>query len=152
MKTLETDIQIDAPPEVVWSILTDLDSYPKWNPFITKASGSVKVGETLEISISSPGSKPVSFKPRVKSAAKDTTFSWLGHFLFPGIFDGEHVFKIVANERGCLFIQKENFGGILVPLAWRGIESSTRAGFVSMNNALKQRAEHFAAQQTNEQH
>ena len=106
---METDIQINAPPEVVWSILTDFDSFPKWNPFITRASGSVEVGAKLAIRISPPDSKPIAFKARVKSAAKGTSFSWLGHFLFPGIFAGEHVFRVVAHDKGCLFIQKENF-------------------------------------------
>lgn len=35
----------------------------------------------------------------------------------------------------------EYFSGLLVPLAWGGMEAGTRAGFVAMNEALKARAE-----------
>ncbi len=34
MKSLETDIIINAPIDPVWNILVDFDSYPEWNPFI----------------------------------------------------------------------------------------------------------------------
>ena len=38
---------IAASPETVWSILTDLEAYADWNPFITQASGEVTVGTRL---------------------------------------------------------------------------------------------------------
>jgi Polyketide cyclase / dehydrase and lipid transport len=30
---LTTKIDIEAAPEAVWSVLSDLPSYPSWNPF-----------------------------------------------------------------------------------------------------------------------
>ncbi len=81
------------------------------------------------------------FKPTVKSIVANKEFSWLGRFLFPGIFDGEHIFIIKPTESGCLLIQKEKFSGLLVPLLWSGLDKDTRAGFELMNKALKIRAE-----------
>ncbi len=141
MRILETEIQIEATPEVVWSILTDLDKYAEWNPFIRKAKGKVGVGEKLEVCISPPNGKEMIFKPTVKSVLKNSEFRWLGRFLFLGVFDGEHIFSITPNEKGCLLVQKENFSGLLVPLMWGSLDKNTREGFVSMNIALKQRAE-----------
>src|SRR3712207_3688059 len=37
VKRLLTDIDIDATPERVWEVLTDLAAYPAWNPFIVRA-------------------------------------------------------------------------------------------------------------------
>ena len=34
MRQISTEIEINAPVETVWSILTDFDKYPDWNPFV----------------------------------------------------------------------------------------------------------------------
>lgn len=141
MRVLETRIQISASPEKVWSILTDFETYPEWNPFITNAQGQIKVGAKLTIDLSPPRTKAMVFKPVVKSVVENREFSWIGHFLFPGIFDGEHIFNIKPTESGCLLIQKENFSGLLLPLLWESLDKDTREGFEQMNQALKEKAE-----------
>lgn len=141
MKHLKTQIQIAASPDTVWSILVDFDKYAEWNPFITKAEGRAKVGEKLEVCISPPNKKEMAFKPTVTSVVESSELRWLGQLLFPGIFDGEHIFNITPNDDGCLLVQKENFSGLLVPLMWGNLENSTRSGFELMNNAIKHRAE-----------
>ncbi len=141
MKVLETEIQIEARPEEVWSILTDLRQYAEWNPFIKRAEGNVKEGQKLEVCISPPNGKEMIFKPTVKSVVENSEFNWLGRLLLPGIFDGEHIFTITKNETGCSLVQKEQFSGLLVPLMWSSMEKGTREGFELMNSALKQRAE-----------
>lgn len=141
MKVLETEIQISAPPERVWAVLTDLEKYQEWNPFIREARGQVKVGDKLTVRIFPPDSKAMEFKPVVKSVVENREFSWLGRFLIPGLFDGEHIFQLKQNESGTLLIQKEHFSGMLVPLLWKSLDKNTRAGFEQMNRALKDRAE-----------
>ena len=141
MKTIQTQININAKPEKVWSILIDFEKYPQWNPFIKSAKGKVEIGAKLIIKISPPNNKDMTFKPVMQSVTKDKEFSWLGHFLFPGIFDGNHIFIIESTPSGCLLIQKENFSGLLVPLFWKNINKNTRFGFEQMNQALKERAE-----------
>src|SRR5215210_9363232 len=39
MKELHSEIEINAPAQRVWEVLTDFASYPQWNPFIRRASG-----------------------------------------------------------------------------------------------------------------
>ena len=141
MKLLETEIRIAASPERVWSILTDLEKYAEWNPFIKTAKGKIQVGEKLEVLISPPNGKAMMFKPIVKSVIENSEFIWLGRLLFPGIFDGEHIFNIHHDDRGSLLVQKEKFSGILIPMMWSSLDKNTRAGFELMNQALKERAE-----------
>ncbi|MGB5225773.1 MAG: SRPBCC domain-containing protein [Arenicellales bacterium] len=141
MRLIETEIQIKASPETVWSVLTKLDKYVEWNPFIKNAKGEVRVGEKLEVCISPPNGKQMIFKPTVKTVVVNSDFSWLGRFLLPGIFDGRHLFKITPTENGCLLVQKEEFSGLLVPFLWGSLDQDTRAGFELMNSALKRKAE-----------
>ncbi len=53
MKELRTQIEIQASPEKVWQILTDLDKYPEWNPFIHHAVGKAQVGDAVDITVQS---------------------------------------------------------------------------------------------------
>ena len=36
VKELHSEIEINAPVERVWEVLTDFASYPRWNPFIRR--------------------------------------------------------------------------------------------------------------------
>ena len=119
----------------------DLNQYSEWNPFIKSLKGKAQVGEVLEVLISPPAGKPMIFKPRVLSVRENSEFRWLGHFIVPGLLDGEHIFTVTERENGCHFMQKEIFTGLLVAFFWSSMETSTRTGFELMNDALKERAE-----------
>lgn len=142
MKQISTEINIDAPAPVIWSILTDFEQYPEWNPFITEVSGEAEENTRLRVRIVPPDSKGMVFKPTVIRSREAREFRWLGHLFFPGLFDGEHIFKIEpADEGKCRFIQREKFRGFLVPFLWSSLKTNTRRGFELMNEALKERAE-----------
>jgi hypothetical protein len=81
-------------------------------------------------------------RPEVLAAAPSQELRWVGHTGVPGLFDGEHRFRIepLAADR-VRFVQEERFSGVLAPLVLRFIERSTRQGFEGMNLALKARAE-----------
>ncbi|HEY3450130.1 MAG TPA: SRPBCC domain-containing protein [Myxococcales bacterium] len=52
MYRTDSEILIDAPPQVVWEVVCDLDRYPEWNRFtprITLASRELKVGAELDL-------------------------------------------------------------------------------------------------------
>ena len=138
---LYTEITIDAPPEAVWAILTDLDRYEDWNPFVTSSSGTPSVGERLVNRLEPPGGKAMTFKPTVTAVEEGRVFEWLGRLGLPGIFDGRHRFEVHAADTGTLFRQEEYFNGILVPFLRTSLDDSTVRGFEAMNEALKERAE-----------
>src|SRR6187431_348920 len=116
-KEIITEIIIQATPEKVWSVFSDFDKYPEWNPFIKSIKGEVKVGNTIIARLEAPNTKGMTFKPKVLSFEKNVRFSWLGSLLFPGLFDGEHSFELIDNKNGTTtFVQSEKFTGILIPL------------------------------------
>jgi hypothetical protein len=94
MKEIHTEIEINAPAEKVWRVLTDFAADPDWNPFVRRVEGEVSVGARLHVYIQPSGGKGMSFRPTVLVADPDREFRWLGHLWLPGLFDGEHSFSI----------------------------------------------------------
>ncbi len=141
-KLIKTEIVINATPSKIWTILAKFGDYPKWNPFIKSIKGNFKVGNKIEVTITPPDSKPMTFKPKVLTNEPNKELSWLGTLLFKGIFDGEHKFELIDNGNGTTtFIQSENFKGILVPLFKKSLDNNTKNGFELMNKKLKELAE-----------
>ena len=94
MKELYTEIEIEASPERVWQVLTDIDQFSEWNPFIRSAKGELKVGSQLEVMIQPPGSSGMIFRPRVLKLETNREFRWLGKLSIAGLMDGEYIFII----------------------------------------------------------
>ncbi len=141
MREEQTEIVIDASTEKVWDILTDLDAYADWNPFAQRASGEVEEGRRLNIYLKPPNGMGATIKPIIKKAKRGEEFAWVGRFPIPGLFEGEHYFRLEPdNGDGTRLVHGERFRGILVPVMG-GIISKALEGFVEMNVALKARAE-----------
>ena len=87
----------------------------------------------------------MAFKPKVLVAQADTEFRRLGRLLLPGIFDGEHYFRLAPSPAGTRFTQGERFSGLLVPLFKSQLSTQTLAGFQAMNDALRRHVEATAA-------
>jgi hypothetical protein len=137
-----TEIEINASPERVWTLLTDFARYPAWNPFIPYANGAAARGERIEVSLQSPGGAKATFRPTLLKVEPNRELRWLGHLFVPGVFDGEHIFVIEpSGPNRVRFIQREEFRGLLAPLLLPLIGKNTRRGFEAMNQALKAEAE-----------
>jgi len=141
-RELNTEIEIEASPQTVWSILTDLGRYEAWNPHIREAEGEVSEGGKLTIQVEEAGGSSMTFEPTVTRVVPDVELRWLGRLLLPRVFDGEHIFEIqdLGGDR-VRFVQRENFRGLLVLPLWGKLNTDTRQGFEAMNAALKMRAE-----------
>jgi hypothetical protein len=146
VKTLNTHIDIHAPAGAVWEVLTDLERYAEWNPFIVEAAGKVAVGACLTVRVKPVGGRATAFRPTVTAADPERRFAWLGRLWgVPGLFDGAHRFELQADGDRTRLVQAEDFRGVLVPLFAGSLETGSRAGFEAMNVALARRAEDLAA-------
>lgn len=143
--TISTTVEIDAPPDAVWEVLTDFDAYEQWNPFIIRSSGRAEVGSRLENTMAPPGGSEMSFRPVIRTANPGEELRWLGRFGVPGIFDGEHIFFLEESAPGqTLVTHEEEMRGILVPFMRGQIHGPVLDGFELMNRALKERVEEHA--------
>jgi hypothetical protein len=141
MKSLHAAIDIDAPAERVWQVVSDFGQYSAWNPFIVRAAGEPRVGERLDITIAAPGMKPVSFRPHVLDVEPGRLIRWKGEFKLPGLFDGRHALIVDALDGGrSRFTTCEDVTGLLLPFAGK-VMTASQQGFELMAQALKKRAE-----------
>lgn len=144
-KEIKTEILIHSTPEKVWTILTNFEDYPHWNPFIKSIKGEPKVGNKITARIEPPQSNGMTFKPKILKCVANTELTWLGHLLVKGLFDGEHTFKLIDNGNGTTtFQQNETFTGILIPLFEKQLDNNTKRGFEEMNKKLKELAEQYS--------
>ncbi len=139
--SIRTSIEVAAPIETMWQILTDLDGHAQWNPFMVHAEGSLEEGSTIAVTLQLPGSKPQRFRPVITKATEPTVLEWLGSVGIRGIFDGRHRFDLEPTGSGTRFVQSETFTGLLAPIVVPMIRKRTELGFNAMNEAIRSRAE-----------
>lgn len=140
-KVIERSIDIDASPAAVWGLLSNLDSFTAWNPFMTEAKGEFRVGERPHITMKLPDSKPMTISPTVLEVVPDRKVRWLGKVGPGGVFNGEHTLSIEPREGGGVrFVNHERFTGILVPFMGKTLRKAEGA-FDAMNAALKDKVE-----------
>lgn len=145
-RTIRSAIEIRAPLDTVWGVLTDFAAYPEWNPHIRRVVGTVAQDARIAIHSKPPGSRVVVMRPTVVCWEPPNQLRWRATFVSGGLFTGEHGFRL--QEQGTdrvRFIQDETFSGALVPFYSRLRLRRTRHGFDAMNEALRDRAESMAA-------
>lgn len=138
MKSIRVETPLSAPAGLVWDVLTDFPRYGEWNPLITSIEGELRPGARLHVTLELPGRKPRTLTPTVAALEPARRLRWLGRLWVPGLFDGEHSLEIEQDDGAVLFVHREDFRGVLVPMVGK-VLSETRAGFAAMNDALVQR-------------
>jgi carbon monoxide dehydrogenase subunit G len=108
--TSTRELKIEATPEAVWSLLTDINNWPSWNTAVSRARlhGAFVPGSVFRWK--SGGSSIVS---TLKEVEEPKRVSWTGKGF--GI-SAVHVWTIEANGTGVLVRTSESFDGWLVRL------------------------------------
>lgn len=141
-KELNTEIDIDAPVERVWKVLTDLAEYPQWNPMIRWISGELRPGARLKVRFEPEGRRGHTFRPKLMTVKPGRELRWLGWPRFPGFFDTEHYWIINETPDGnARLFHGVVIYGLLAPLGAKALERTSRIPFEKMNRAHKNRAE-----------
>ncbi len=134
--------EIDAPADTVWRVLTDLERFPAWNPFIREAHGSTEVGGTVHVRVRPSLRVPLRFSARIRAREANRELRWEGYLLSPWLASGDHSFTIEPLGDGRVrFTQRERFSGLLPRLVARLLRRESQRGFDAMNEALAARAE-----------
>lgn len=134
--------EIAAPAATVWNILTELDQFAAWNPFIRAARGELRPGGTVHVRVATGLGIPMRFRAKVLDFSVGRELHWRGKVGARFVACGEHWFEIVPlGPERVRFRQRERFSGIVPRLGRKLLEREARHGFELMNNALRIRAE-----------
>lgn len=140
MRKIESDIEIDARPAVVWDVLTNFDRYPEWNPFIHEITGTLEEGSKLRLTMEPNDGEITEVKAEVTTVTPEQELRWKENLGF--LISGEHAFFLepLPNARTKL-AQAESFSGLRVGSKWTELNTKTWIKFIQMDKALKKRAE-----------
>lgn len=136
MHVIETHETIDASPEQVWEVISDLEGFEKWNPVIVSVEGRAVVGENIAFRMVLPGGGKSRHEPKIIEATPHQALRWEGTVGAAFLARAVHEFLLRPVEGGTSLTQKETFTGLLVPLV-KGTLKRTEEGFNEMNRALK---------------
>jgi hypothetical protein len=136
VRSIRSEIVIQAPPEAVWAALTDFPSHASWDPFLTRIEGTAAVGERLSVRFHNG----MTMRPTITEVREGSVLEWFGKLFFGGLFDGRHRFELFSEGGSTRLVQSEQFSGMLVPLV-KKILADTERQFERLNVALKRRVE-----------
>lgn len=138
MKRFASTIDIQAPAERIWALLTDSTRYPAWNPTVQSVEGAIAPGARIVVR---PADNPKrAFPVKVSAFSPPHRMVWSGGMPL-GLFRGERVFELTQTRADTVrFSMHETFSGPLSGVIGKSIPDLQPA-FDDFAAALKRRAE-----------
>jgi hypothetical protein len=145
MKVFESQIEINAPIDVVWQHLTDFASYPEWNPYILSAEGELKQDSLVRFKVAGI---PGALSAPIVSLVENRDLIWEARSPLPGM-KPRYIRRLEEiDATRTRFINREEFTGWAVPLMSPMMNLMSKPLFPKTCAALKQRVEEAMAQST----
>ena len=114
-KIFHVEIEIAAPPEAVWDVLTDTEHYQEWNPTQVEIRGTHALGSKLVAVFDAPEVTPFEVELVVSEMEAPHLLRQRGGV--PAIITFDHRWTVTPTEHGSLVVQHEVDRGIYL-LFW----------------------------------
>ncbi len=118
MKHYEVTREIDASPEEVWAVLTDLNSWTSWDSGVVATEGTIAPGN--KIKVTSAINPKRAFPVKVAELNAPRKMVWVGGMPL-GLFKGERTFSLSPSGSGTHFRMREEFSGPMLGLIWKSM-------------------------------
>jgi len=139
-----TEIEINATPEQVWSVLTDWKKLPEWSSSLQGIStDGLKKGDISKAYFKNPiTGNNIEFEHEITDYEEGVKFGWSGKVI--GSVKDHHIYSLEGTEQGTtIFRQEDGFhsenshGRLMNFIAKHGITSA----YNQFNRELKERVE-----------
>jgi hypothetical protein len=138
---VEHRIGIQAPAEVIWEIIHDINHWGDWNPLYTEASGTVRIGETVAMTAVLAGMAPRKLTGIVLEWVPNEQLHYQVKALGGLVASTRYIEIEQLAPESCIVSDGEIMGGLLGPTVARSLGAKVYRGFREMNEALKALAE-----------
>ncbi len=136
---VHTEIDIDAPAEHVFDVLTDFDALSDWSSKWVGNEGPFELGQTCTALYMLMG-KERRFQHEIKELVPGRKFAWSGK-IGAGIQD-YHSFEMRPfTETSCVLIQEDRAEGGVSPIVGKLIMKMDLKDYSNFNKEIKARAE-----------
>lgn len=129
---------IEADPQTVWNVLTDLPNWTAWDSAVVQTEGAIEYGATIRLW---PEVNPKrAFKVEVTELDPPRRMTFEGGMPL-GLFRGTRTYRLEPAEEGATrFSMRETYSGLLSGLITRSIPD-LQPSFQKFARGLKERAE-----------
>ena len=133
-KSVHAELVIPAPPEAIWSVLTDAAGYKDWNPVFTRVEGEYREGAKMAYQMRDESGKETSVTATVVKFDEARELNQFGGMR--GILTFDHHWFLEPVEGGTRVTQHEEYRGIGV---WFWDPSWFETAYARANEALRDR-------------
>ena len=142
---IEHVLDIDAPPAVVWQVLTDLPRYGEWNPFVIECRSTLVPGEPIDLRVRLRA-KPQDQREWMVEMEAGKAFAYrMKPFPLGALASRRsHQLEALADGR-TRYRSHMELSGWLMPLVRTLLGANLQRGFSEMSEAVRSRAEQLAA-------
>ena len=138
---IESRVGVQAPAEVIWELVYDIERWADWNPTYAWKAGRIGLGEVLTLDLKLPGQPDQEIHPKVLEWAPPSQLHWQLTMLGGMIKTLRYIEIDPLAEEACVVDNGELFSGLMGPSLGKRMSGPVRRGFQAMNEALKARAE-----------
>lgn len=139
---IEHSVEIAAPAALLWQVITDLDRYPQWNPFVVGCRSGLAVGSPIEMRVR--GLAPWTVTQReevlVHEPGRRLCYGLRGAFL-GGISSTRCHLVSARGPDASRYDSSFELRGALAPIVCALLGRRLARGFQSMTEGLTARAE-----------
>ena len=134
-------VRIDAPTELVWSVLTETEKYAEWNPFTPQVQTDFKIGSPAHLRVRM-GPTKMKITETVCAFEKPRLIAWTKTFGARWLLVAvrQQVLEPV-DETSCTYHNTDQLTGLLAPVVLLFNGNYMRRGFTDVGEGLKRYAE-----------